>query len=118
MERRITRRLDVVGTYPQRGERCAVVGAVDLRTVRVGRCPVRPLNAEQVDDVGDDRGHRGTLGRVELGDEGPPFDPEPAHQSPDRCIVAQSPNPCIACTSTSMRSRLPVDTTARPSSWT
>ena len=80
----------------------------------------RRLVAQQLDQLGRERAEQVGLEDGEGGDRGaaPAVSAEPAHLSSAFCIVAHRPYSCIAWTSRSISSRLPVETTDRPSSCT
>ena len=78
------------------------------------------LVAQQLDQLGGERSEQVGLEDGERGDRGPAaaVPAEAAHLSSAFCIVAHRPYSCMAWTSRSISSRLPVETTERPSSCT
>ena len=78
----------------------------------------RGLVAQQLDQLAGQGAQQVRLEAGERGDD-PPAAPVPVEGTHSwRSIVAQRPYSCIACTSRSISSRLPVLTAERPSSWT
>ncbi len=125
----LPRRLLVVGVRRREepastGSSGAVVGPVKSSSSSSGSLSDggdRRLVAQQLDQLGREGAQQVGLEDGEGGDARPaaPVSLEPRHPGASAfCIVAHRPYSCIAWTSRSISSRLPVETTERPSTCT
>ena len=105
------------------GSSGSVVGPEKSSSCSSGSCCVLGggrLVAQQLDQLARQRTQQVGLEGREGGDAGAaaPVTLEAGHGASAFCIVAHRPYSCMACTSRSIASRVPVETTDRPSSCT